>query len=107
MRPRQALTAVAALIVAGCLWYWAGEFFTLARLQGEGERLQRFVAMRPVVAGAGFCLLYATTALFLPGALVLTLAAGYLFGAVTGGFLVIISGTIGATASFLLAKSVL
>jgi len=47
---------------------------------------------------------FLTVALSLPGATVLTLAAGAIFGAVLGTFLVNVGATLGATAAFLSAR---
>lgn len=54
-----------------------------------------------------FCLYVSATALSLPGATVLTLAAGAIFGLVTGAVIVSFASTIGATLAFLVSRFLL
>ncbi len=62
----------------------------------------------PLLTSTGFFLLYvAVTALSLPGAAVMTLAAGALFGLWWGLLLVSFASTIGATLAFLVSRYVL
>ena len=65
-----------------------------------------FVAGHVLLAGLGFVAIYAVaTALSLPGGLVLSIAGGFLFGAVFATTLIVVGATIGATAIFLAARS--
>ena len=62
----------------------------------------------PVLTISVFMLIYiAVTSLSIPGAAVLTLLAGALFGVVTGTIIVSFASTIGATISFLIARFIL
>jgi uncharacterized membrane protein YdjX (TVP38/TMEM64 family) len=79
-------------------------FETLARYR---DTLSAFVAEHAVAAGSAYVAVYvATAALSLPGATVLTLAGGFLFGAAAGTGLTVVAATVGATILFLLARRV-
>jgi pyruvate/2-oxoglutarate dehydrogenase complex dihydrolipoamide dehydrogenase (E3) component/uncharacterized membrane protein YdjX (TVP38/TMEM64 family) len=79
----------------------------------EGLRLHQaglleLKSERPLLVTAAFFGVYVVvTALSIPGALVLTLAAGALFGLLTGVLLVSFASTLGATAAFLLSRHLL
>ncbi|MDB5412501.1 MAG: hypothetical protein JWR10_836 [Rubritepida sp.] len=77
---------------------------TLARHRGE---LSALVARNALLAGLAFVAIYAAAvALSIPGAIVLTLAGGFLFGAVAGTLLTVLGATIGATLVFLSARKI-
>ena len=62
----------------------------------------------PVGSAVFFSVLYAlVVALSIPGALIMSLAGGFLFGTWLGGALVVIGATSGAVAIFLIAKTAL
>lgn len=65
--------------------------------------LQHFIALGP----AGFVLAYIVCCVLLIPALPLTLAAGAIFGFVTGSVVVIIGASAGASAAFLLSRTAL
>jgi pyruvate/2-oxoglutarate dehydrogenase complex dihydrolipoamide dehydrogenase (E3) component/uncharacterized membrane protein YdjX (TVP38/TMEM64 family) len=97
------LGLVAAAVLAWRLGLF--EFLTLDALKARQSEFQALYAARPLLVLAGFFALYvAVTGLSLPGAAILTLAAGALFGLVTGTILVSFASTIGATLSFLAAR---
>lgn len=82
------------------------QYLSLSYLAERDADLQRFVAAHPVSAPAGFALLYAlAVAVSVPCASVLTIVAGFLFGWLLGGSLVVFAATAGATALFLAARS--
>ncbi|MDP9377589.1 MAG: TVP38/TMEM64 family protein, partial [Actinomycetota bacterium] len=69
-------------------------------------RIRGLVRQAPVAAPVVFVLLYAAlTVLLIPGA-VRSLLAGALFGPVWGTVLTVVAATIGASAAFLIARSV-
>jgi pyruvate/2-oxoglutarate dehydrogenase complex dihydrolipoamide dehydrogenase (E3) component/uncharacterized membrane protein YdjX (TVP38/TMEM64 family) len=81
---------------------------TLESLQSGQERFAALQAEHPWrVALIFFALYIAVTGLSLPGAAIMTLAAGALFGLVTGTILVSFASTIGATAAFLVSRFLL
>ncbi|PSJ40368.1 FAD-dependent oxidoreductase [Allosphingosinicella deserti] len=84
------------------------EWLTLARLKESRETIQAAIAAQPLAAAAAFLLLYiVVTALSLPGAAILTLAAGALFGLWEGLLLASFASTIGASLAFLGARYLL
>ncbi|HVN72721.1 MAG TPA: TVP38/TMEM64 family protein [Desulfomonilia bacterium] len=81
-------------------------FLTLTALKENRETLMTAYHARKSAFIMGFILIYtAQTALSLPGAAILTLAGGALFGAVMGTVWVNIGATTGALLAFLLARS--
>lgn len=84
-----------------------GQFVSVEALARQQAALTELVARNGALAVAGFVALYvALVALSLPGATVMTLAGGMLFGPVPGAVLAAISATIGATLVFLLARRI-
>ncbi len=86
----------------------AGQYLTLDALKEKQELLQRFYASNPTEMLTLFVGIYIlATALSLPGAAVLTLSAGLLFGFWTSLVLVSFASTVGATLAFLTARFLL
>lgn len=78
---------------------------TLNALKESLTSLRQSVAQTPALAMLGFSFLYITfTALSVPGAVLLTLSAGALFGQLWGTIVVSFSSALGATAAFLVAR---
>lgn len=105
---RWALIAVVALAVA---YAWHSGLLAeldLAALKARQQALQGWVAANPLASAAAFFALYvAVTAVSLPGAAIMTLAAGALFGVLEGTLLVSFASSIGATCAFLVSRFVL
>ena len=94
--------------VGAFLLFDLGAYLTLEGLKARQEDLATLLNERPVAMIAGFFLLYvATTALSLPGAAVLTLAAGAIFGLWLGLLIVSFASTIGASLAFLSSRYLL
>ncbi len=99
------LVAAVAAVVGLFFAFDAQHYLTLDYLQAQREAFQALSAEQPVLTLGAFFLLYvAVTGLSLPGAAVMTLAAGALFGLVTGTILVSFASTAGATLAFLVAR---
>jgi pyruvate/2-oxoglutarate dehydrogenase complex dihydrolipoamide dehydrogenase (E3) component/uncharacterized membrane protein YdjX (TVP38/TMEM64 family) len=82
-----------------------GDYLTLASLKARQSELAAYVAANPLTALAAFFLLYvAVTALSLPGAAILTLAAGAIFGLWEGTLIASFASTIGASLAFLSSR---
>ncbi len=82
-----------------------GRFLSLAAVKSRQADLQAWRAARPLLAGLLFFIGYvAVTALSLPGAAVMTLATGALFGLGWGTLIVSFASSIGATLAFLAAR---
>ena len=85
-----------------------GRFLTLAALKANRQALADYYALHQVATVAGFMGLYIVqTALSLPGAAILSLAAGAIFGSVLGTLYAIIAATVGATLAFLVTRYLL
>ncbi len=96
---------VGAVAVALFFYLDLGRFFTLEALKANRERLLGFYATHRVAMVMGFIVVYVVqTALSLPGAAILSLAAGAIFGAVMGTAYAVIGATIGAVLAFLVAR---
>jgi uncharacterized membrane protein YdjX (TVP38/TMEM64 family)/rhodanese-related sulfurtransferase len=97
-RANAARVALAVALVAGLLLAFAN------RDTLSGDALSRWLHGAGAWAPLAFIAFYAVaTVLFLPG-LVLTLAAGALFGAVAGALYSLIGATLGATLAFVIAR---
>lgn len=101
------IAALAALIAAYFL-FDLGQYLTLEGTKDRVDDAQGYYRDNPVlVLGVFFAIYVAVTAASLPGAAILTLAAGALFGLVTGTILVSFASTLGATLAFLSSRYVL
>ncbi len=84
-----------------------GSLLSLDTLAQHREALGGFVERNFLLAAGAFMLVYAAAvALSVPGAIILTLAGGFLFGAVFGTLLAVLGATIGGTLVFLFARSI-
>ncbi len=101
------ILALAALIAA----YFAfglGDYLTVEGVKQVADDVGGYYARNPVQVIALFFLVYvAVTAASLPGAAVMTLAAGALFGVLVGTIVVSFASTLGATLAFLASRYVL
>lgn len=107
-KARLILAALIAIAIGLFFWLDLGRYLSLDALRAEHAALQAFVTANELSAAAGFFLLYvAVTALSIPGAAVMTLAAGAVFGLLKGTLLVSFASSVGATLAFLLARFLL
>lgn len=105
---RLAILAALAALVAAYFAFDLGQYLTLDGIKALAADLRGFQAENPLAVSAGFFLAYvAVTAASLPGAAIMTLAAGALFGVVTGTIIASFASTIGATLAFLSSRYVL
>lgn len=101
------ILALAALIIAYFV-FDLGQYLTLEGIRGVVDDARATYEANPGMVLAIFFLAYvAVTAASLPGAAIMTLAAGALFGLVTGTILVSFASTLGATLAFLSSRYVL
>lgn len=102
-----ALLIIAALIGA-FVALDAGRFLTLDFLKSQQSAIEAYRSTHPLAAAAAYFLVYVVvTALSLPGAALLTLAGGAIFGLGWGLLIVSFASTIGATLAFLVARLLL
>jgi pyruvate/2-oxoglutarate dehydrogenase complex dihydrolipoamide dehydrogenase (E3) component/uncharacterized membrane protein YdjX (TVP38/TMEM64 family) len=105
---RLALLTLLALVVALFFGLGLHQQLSLGALQQAHADLLSWRRQAPVVTAATYMSLYvAITALSLPGAAVLTLAGGAIFGLGTGTLLVSFASSLGALLAFLLARTLL
>ncbi|QPI64689.1 FAD-dependent oxidoreductase [Vreelandella venusta] len=104
---RQRLMIITLLLLAVLGFYVSGAhtFFTLETLQTYRSDFQAAFQQSPwQVAGIFFALYVVMTTLSLPGATLLTLLGGALFGLGWGLLIISFASTIGATLAFLLSR---
>jgi uncharacterized membrane protein YdjX (TVP38/TMEM64 family) len=104
--------AAIVLLIIVCLvafnYLGLGQYLTLDYLQQSQERFARLYAARPLAVIASYLLIYImVTALSLPGAVIMTLAGGALFGLVVGTVVISFASTIGATLACLVSRFLL
>jgi uncharacterized membrane protein YdjX (TVP38/TMEM64 family) len=103
-----ALLFIALLAVALFFWLDLGRYLTLGSLKANRQALLDFYATHTLATVAGFMAIYIIqTALSLPGAAILSLAAGAIFGSLLGTVYAVISASIGATLAFLVTRYLL
>ncbi|MFO6422402.1 dihydrolipoyl dehydrogenase [Motilimonas sp. KMU-193] len=99
------LLAVLSLSIVLFVAFDLTQYLNLASIQSQHVKLQQMIQAEPWLYTAIFFLIYvAITASSLPGAAMLTLLAGALFGLWQGFVLVSFASSLGATLAFLLAR---
>ena len=104
------LLPVVVLALAVVLVFASGlhRYLSFDALRQNRQILQDLVARHQALAALGYVAIYAAAvALSVPGAAVLTVAGGFLFGSIEGTVLVVIGATVGATLLYLAAKTAL
>lgn len=96
------------LVIVAFFAFDLGRFFSLDFLQQSQARFAELREQQPLALAAGYFLIYvAVTALSLPGATIVTLAGGAIFGLGWGLLIVSFASSIGATLAFLTARFLL
>jgi pyruvate/2-oxoglutarate dehydrogenase complex dihydrolipoamide dehydrogenase (E3) component/uncharacterized membrane protein YdjX (TVP38/TMEM64 family) len=104
-RSRLALLLVLAALVAAFFVFDLGRFFSLDWFKSQQAAIDAFYRSHPWQTAATFFLIYvAVTGLSLPGAALMTLAGGAIFGLVWGTLIVSFASSIGATLAFLASR---
>lgn len=102
---RLALAALFALALIAWFQLGLGQYLTIESLKAQQAGVDAFYQANPLlVIGLYFAIYVALTALSVPGAAIMTLAAGALFGIVTGTLIVSFASSIGATLAFLSSR---
>ena len=105
---RIAVAALFLIAIAAFFYFDGSQYLTLEALKAQRELLSGWVAQHFFVALFIFIVIYiAVTAISLPGAAVLTLAGGALFGLLWGSIAVSFASSIGATLAFLASRFML
>jgi pyruvate/2-oxoglutarate dehydrogenase complex dihydrolipoamide dehydrogenase (E3) component/uncharacterized membrane protein YdjX (TVP38/TMEM64 family) len=109
MRPgRIAVFALVAAGIAAFFIFHLERYVSLEYFQAQRAAIEAYFAAHPLgTAAAYFAIYVAVTGLSLPGAAILTLAGGAIFGLLWGTVIVSFASTIGATLAFLASRFVL
>ena len=94
-----------AVAITSFFYFDLGSQLTLANLKAQQQAFDAQYQAAPfLIIGIFFVIYVAATAASVPGALILTLAAGALFGVITGTIIVSFASSIGATIAFLSSR---
>ena len=103
-----AVIAVIAALVVAFLWFDLARFLDLEYLKSRQADIDVYYRDHPGTMLAGYFVAYvAITGLSLPGAAIMTLAGGAVFGLLWGTVLVSFASTIGATVAFIVSRYIL
>ncbi len=104
------LLPLAAIAALGAAFFLLGldHYVTFAALSENRDALKEFVAANGLGAVLAYMGIYAlVVALSLPGGAVMTLAGGFLFGALFATLYVVVAATVGASVLFVIARTAL
>jgi uncharacterized membrane protein YdjX (TVP38/TMEM64 family) len=109
MNIKKFVITLSGIIVISLFFYFdLQRFLTLAALKANRQMLLDYYLSHKLIMVAGFMLFYIVqTALSLPGAAILSLAAGAIFGSIMGTLYANIAATLGATLAFLVTRYLL
>ena len=94
-----------ALVVVIFFQFDLGQYLTLEYVKSQQQIIDQYYTENRALTLVGFFVLYVViTGVSLPGATVLTLAGGAIFGLLTGLILISFASTIGASIAFLLSR---
>jgi uncharacterized membrane protein YdjX (TVP38/TMEM64 family) len=100
-----ALVCAIVVIVGILIYIGPDKYLNLEFIKSQLGQLVTYRENNPLSAALIYSAIYiSVTAASIPGALVLTLLGGAIFGFVTGSVIVLFSATIGATIAFLVAR---
>ena len=107
-KSRLAIIATVAALLAAFFALDLGHYFTLGYFKSQQAAIGDYYVANAIKTAAIFFAVYViVTALSFPGATVMTLAAGAIFGLVWGTVIVSFASTLGATLAFLMSRFVL
>lgn len=107
-RIRIIIVVAIALAVAAFYLFDLDQYLSLAALKSRLDQFREYQAANSVLTAGIFFVVYVlATGLSVPGAALLTLVAGALFGLLGGTVLVSFASTLGATLAFLVSRLVL
>ncbi len=102
------LIGVIALLGFSYFAFDLGQFFSLDYFKSQQAAIDTYYSENPLTTVALFFLIYViVTGLSLPGAVLMTLVAGAIFGVFSGTIIVSFASTIGATIAFLVSRYLL
>ena len=99
---------IALGLLTSFFYFDLGQYLTLTYLKSQQDAFTHFYSTNPIQTISIYMIIYiVSTALSLPGAALLTLLGGALFGVLTGTIIVSFASTIGATLAFLASRFLL
>ena len=102
------IVAVIAALIAAFFLFDLQQYFSLEFIKEKQAAFNTFYAENTLLTLVGFFVIYVVmAALSLPGAAIMTILAGSLFGLVTGVIMVSFASTTGATLAFLASRYLL
>lgn len=105
---RIAIVAVIAVLVVAYQWFDLGHYLDLEYLKSRQADIDAFYREHPLTVIAAYFVAYvAVTGLSLPGAAIMTLAGGAVFGLLWGTVVVSFASTLGATVAFIVSRYIL
>ncbi len=108
MKNKNIVIAVIIALIAAFFIFDLGQYLNLEYLKSQQSALDNLYNERPFYVIAVYMVIYIlVAALSLPGAVILTLAGGAIFGLLTGTLLVSFASSIGATCAFLVSRFLL
>ena len=106
--PKIILLVIISLLIAAFFIFDAGQYLTLDYLKSQHQSFIDYYKHNQSKTIAIYFIIYVTvTALSLPGAVIMTLAGGAIFGVLVGTIVVSFASTIGATLAFLVSRLLL
>ena len=103
-----AVIAVIVASIAAFAWFDLGRYLDLEHLKSRQAGIDAFYREHPLtMLGAYFIAYVAITGLSLPGAAIMTLAGGAVFGLLWGTVVVSFASTLGATVAFIVSRYIL
>ncbi|MGB8053014.1 MAG: FAD-dependent oxidoreductase [Azonexus sp.] len=103
-----ALIVALGLAIAAFFAFDLGRYLNLQTLKDQQAAIRAFHADSPFLSSAAYFIVYVlATALSIPGAALLTLAGGAVFGLFWGTVIISFASTIGATLAFLMSRFLL
>jgi len=104
--PLRRILPLAAIAVVAVLGFTYRDLFSFETLAQHREQLIAWRDNSYILAAVVYTLAYILAVAFsLPGALIMTLTGGFLFGTIAGAGFTVFGATVGATAIFLAAKT--
>ena len=107
-RTRLLILATIVVLIAAFLFFDLSRYLSLEYFKAQQAAINEFYTANPLATAAIYFAIYvAVTGLSLPGAAVMTLVAGAIFGLLWGTVIVSFASSLGATLAFLASRFVL
>ena len=103
-----ALVIIIAVLIAAYFIFDLGQYFNIDYFKSQQAEIESYYSENPLLTVALFFIIYVVvTGLSLPGAAIMTLVAGAIFGLFSGVIIVSFASTLGATIAFLASRYLL